>query len=346
MNNKPRIQNLSEAEHGDEYKGELTANFSSNVWYDADHTQLTNHLSTAMQSINRYPEERQWQLRQQLATALSASASELLITNGSIEGIYLIAQAFSGATSLLLQPGFSEYEKACRLNSHTLYFSTSVTITNDIWTYQPDLVWLCTPNNPDGATFSTGFLETLTEEFPDTLFLFDVSFREFCLQPQPDKQFIAKHPNSLLLYSFTKRYAVPGLRMGYVYSNADLITKISRFAIPWSVNTLAAEAIGFFLNNYNDHFDLKAWLEEKEHFTAAIESIGGFECMASNTPFFLVRLLKGTSKELKQFLLSKKILVRDASGFFNNGHQYIRLLTLDRSRNQLLIHNLQEWQQH
>ncbi len=76
-----------------------------------------------------------------------------------------------------------------------------------------------------------------------------------------------------------------------------------------------------------------------------INEIDGFECIPGETPFFLVKLHKGNSTELKHYLLEREILIRDAGNFFHNGEQYIRLLTLTDDKNELLIQELSKWQQ-
>ena len=56
--------NQEKAEHGDEYKGDLLANFSSNVWFGAEHERLYAHLTNRMPLVRRYPEEYNAELKQ------------------------------------------------------------------------------------------------------------------------------------------------------------------------------------------------------------------------------------------------------------------------------------------
>jgi threonine-phosphate decarboxylase len=333
------------AEHGDEYKGELAANFSSNVWFGADHEGLYAHLTDKMPLIRRYPEEYNQQLIAELGHHLQLNPDQLLLTNGTAEGIYLLAQAYRGAKSLIVAPTFSEYGKACQVHEHQIVHCSATALEAYLEKELPRLVWICTPNNPDGYSFELSILEKLVKEYENTVFIFDVSFREYCREKQPDAEWVSKFENVILLYSFTKRYGIPGLRMGYIHSKKAIIRTIGKYSIPWAINSFAVEAFRYLICNHVDNFDIDEWLLQKKQFTKQINTIDGFECLDSSTPFFLVKLLKGKSADLKDFLLERGILVRDASNFFRDGSQYIRLLTLPAEKNELLLNELNQWSQ-
>lgn len=331
--------------HGDEFQGELRANFSSNVWYDANLEGLYEHLQIKMPLIKRYPEEHNFKLKKELGAHLNINPDNLLLTNGSIEGIYQIAQAFRNSVSIILQPTFSEYAKACMVNEHTIIYSQAIELEEQIAQHKPKLVWLCTPNNPDGSTFELSFLENLVEKYNETIFIFDISFNEYCREKQPDFRFSDKHSNTIILYSFTKRYSIPGLRIGLIYSNSSIISSIRKFSIPWTLNCFAVESIRYLITKHSDHFCLESWLDDRNKFMELINQLEGFECISSSTPFFLVKLQHSKSSDLKNYLLDKGILIRDASSFYDDNCQYIRLLTLSNEQNLLLINELYKWNQ-
>lgn len=335
----------SRAEHGDEYKGNLIANFSSNVWFGADHEGLYAHLIEKMALVRRYPEEYNDQLISDLGNFLGINPEQLLLTNGTAEGIYLVAQTYRRAKSLIIRPSFSEYTKACKLYEHEIMNCSAELLESFLEDYTPDLVWICSPNNPDGFSFPLSDLKNLVQKYPNVIFILDISFREYCLEPQPDSGWISQHNNIVLLYSFTKRYGIPGLRMGYIQANKEIIKMIRKYAIPWTINTFASETFRYLMAGYSDQFDVREWLEEKRRFIKMIDLVDDFQCQESSTPFFLVKMMKGKSADLKQYLLGKGILIRDASNFFEDGSQWIRLLTLTPEKNQQLVNALQEWEQ-
>ena len=330
-------------EHGDDFQGTLKANFSSNVWYGADNTALYNHLSISLIKTTRYPEPNAESLQTLIANMQNLQSTQISIGNGSIDIIYRIAQAYRGKKSIIVSPTFSEYSKACTINQHTIKLCYRENLSIEIDKFQPDLVWLCNPNNPDGACFDRKELQAIFYTYPQVTFVVDQSFIDFTLQETLPATSIREFPNLILIYSLTKRFSIPGLRIGYVIASESVILQLNHYKIPWSVNTLAIEAGKFILNKQVDSFDLKLWLTETIRFQSEIDKIGCFKTRPSQTPFFLVELTNGKAADLKTFLLEEGILIRNATNFENNGMEMIRLNTLSREQNNLLINTLKAW---
>ncbi|MDP4239400.1 MAG: aminotransferase class I/II-fold pyridoxal phosphate-dependent enzyme [Bacteroidota bacterium] len=332
-------------QHGDDYQGVLKANFSSNVWYGADNTGLHDHLSALLIKTCRYPEIEAESLKAVLAEKCRMTTSCFSTGNGSIDIIYRIAQANHGKKSIIVSPTFSEYSKACEVNGHEIKRCYREDLLIEIDKFQPDLVWICNPNNPDGYCYNKNELQVAFYTYPQVTFIVDQSFADFTLQETLAATAICEFPNLILLYSLTKRHTIPGLRIGYVTASEPMIRQLDKYKIPWSVNTLALEAGKYILTRKDSSFDLKGWLTETFRFQQEINRIGVFETLPTQTPFFLVKLLKGTAVDLKDFLLKGGILIRDATGFENNGTEMIRLNTLSIDQNNLLIDKLRTWKQ-
>ena len=330
-------------EHGDDFQGALKANFSSNVWYGADNTALYNHLSISLIKTTRYPEPNAESLQTLIANMQNLQSTQISIGNGSIDIIYRIAQAYREKKSIIVSPTFSEYSKACTINQHTIKLCYRENLSIEIDKFQPDLVWLCNPNNPDGTCFDRKELQAIFYTYPQVTFIVDQSFIDFTLQETLPATSICEFPNLILIYSLTKRFSIPGLRIGYVIASESVILQLNHYKIPWSVNTLAIEAGKFILNKQVDSFNLKEWLTETIRFQSEIEKIGCFKTRPSQTPFFLVELANGKAADLKTFLLEEGILIRNATNFENNGMEMIRLNTLSREQNNLLINTLKVW---
>jgi threonine-phosphate decarboxylase len=331
--------------HGDEYMGELEANFSSNVWYGADNSALYKHLYSQMHTVKRYPDTEAGSLKQLLAEKNRVATNQLLICNGSTEAFYLIANAFSGSQSLIVSPTFSEYADACRMYNHSVRHTDYKNLYTDIETLKPDLVWICNPNNPDGNCFEATEIKQLLTSYPDSIFVIDQAYihftqREICVVNE-----IQKYHNLTIVQSLTKRYAIPGLRLGYLMASETIANRINQFRMPWSVNSLAIEAGKFILENDNDEFQLQDWLCECDTLRIQIDSFECFKCVPGVTPYFLVKLNNGKASDLKAFLLSHKILVRQATNFEGLEGEYIRICTLSKEKNDLLINKLNEWNQ-
>jgi threonine-phosphate decarboxylase len=329
--------------HGDEYTGELLANFSSNVWYGAENEALYNHLASLLPSTTCYPETNAVSLLEVIASKIDIKQNEIAVCNGAIEAFYLIAHAFAGSVSLIVAPTFSEYADACRLHNHRVYLSPREELVHTIETIKPHIIWICNPNNPDGYCYPALTIRELIKSYPQSVFVIDQAYKEFCLNETIPANEINAYPNLILVQSLTKRYSIPGLRLGYLISNEDIVTKINRFRIPWSVNTLAIGAGKYILETDTTSFKLEVWLEETKLLQHNINALNTLIAHPSATPYFLIKMLRGNAKELTIFLLKDKVLVRDATNFEGLEGEYIRIISLSADKNKLLLDKLAEW---
>ena len=348
--------------HGDDlyrkYARTITANFSSNIYNGARHEGLTEHLCKALRRqagqeggqdlLSAYPEPEPYTLEQRLAGIHRLQGRECVcVTNGATEAIYLIAQALSGRRTRVLQPTFSEYADACRIHGHRLSSLYQLPAEREGFRFAPEVqcVWLCNPNNPTGTVVPRRQLENLIRENPDICFVIDQSYEAFTQCPVLDAAEAAAWPNVFLLHSMTKRYAIPGLRLGYVTGNGQLLQQLRRLRMPWSVNALAIEA-GLYLTEHADALqaDLPRCLAEARRLRQQLQSLGVMDVWESDTHFMLIRLRYGQASELKAYLANRHgLLIRDASNFEGLDKRYFRIASQTPAENDLLIKAIGQW---
>ena len=331
--------------HGDDsykYAREITSNFSSNVYNKVDLSGLHAHLCERMASISAYPEPQPYTLEARLALRHHLAPAEVCATNGATEAIYLIAQAFRDTRTAILQPTFSEYADACRMHGHRL--SSIYTLTDEL-PEEVRMLWLCNPNNPTGEVCDKGFLMQYIEQHPLVCFVIDQSYEFFTLQPLFTAAEAAEYPNVLLLHSLTKRYAIPGLRLGYVTANAGLLQNLRLNRMPWSVNQLAIEAgLHLLKNGVPDAMDMPTYLQECARLGSALQALGGLEVWPTDTHFMLVRLRFGKASALKEYLANEHgMLIRDASNFEGMDETCFRIATQTPEENNRLVAAIGEW---
>lgn len=338
--------------HGDDrsnYSQEIMADFSTNVWYGAEPPGLKEHLFAHWELVNRYPEVLGASLTAIIAAHHRLTPENILVTNGSTESIYLVAELFSRARTIVVTPTFSEYADACTRYSHKLIRLPWTDL--DILT-AARLIFICNPNNPDGALLHDA--EALISNNPDCLFVIDEAFIEFTEAAVSLIPLLSRYDNLLVMRSMTKVYAIPGLRLGYLAGNEKLIDALRALKQPWSVNSLALEAGKFIFNGFsNFQLPLGELLSVK---TAFIEQLAIFPVRITSgyTHFFLVELPEPVADapgrraaDLKSFLLKNYgILIRDASNFYGLTDRHFRLATLSREKNELLLGALKEWFKH
>lgn len=327
--------------HGDDiysHGKKIVSNFSSNVYNKFDSSDLEKYLCDHISTIHSYPEPDAHTLKSIICKNLHIGSDEICITNGATEAIYLIAQLYRGAKTAVVIPTFSEYEDACRIQQHQLYFIDSL----DNIESNTGLVWLCNPNNPTGKIYDADYLDRIVSNHPQTCFVIDQSYAGFTDTKIWLAKEALKYQNVIVLHSLTKCYAIPGLRLGYLTACSELTEKIAHFSMPWSVNQIAQLAGQYLLQN--TAYDFRECITESERVQNIIAGINGIKVYPSDMHYFLCRLDKGPASELKQFLIDRYgILIRDASNFRGLDERYFRIATQSPEENQELIKALQEW---
>ncbi len=319
--------------HGDDihsYSG-IRMNFSSNIYAHADLSALEAHLCRHMNLIRSYPEPSAATLEAMIAQTHGVEPDNVLVTSGATDAIYLIAQVFRDRkTFKVFHPTFSEYADACRLYGYQ---------------ERPDgsIAWLCNPNNPTGEAFSPSFVEDLSAQHD--LLVVDQSYEDYTLAPMLAPAAAIRSANVLLLYSLTKRYGVPGLRLGYVVGSSRLISMLRDHYRPWAVNALALEA-GKWLVTHRPRLipDLDAYLHETQRLRHRLNGIGGITAFDTQTNFFLCTIHPHTAAELKDTLARHHgILIRDASNFQGLTPGHFRVAAQSPEENDALVEAIEQY---
>lgn len=328
--------------HGDDLycHGSIRANFSSNVYSATDRGGLLAHLRDVLDGIGSYPEPEPYSLERDLSRLYGFDAACVSVTNGATEAIYLIAQAFAGSASAVLCPTFSEYADACHLHGHRV---CSIMQPEDL-PADARMLWLCNPNNPTGRAWDADMLLRMICEHREVLFVIDQSYAYFSTAEVLDTAAMVSQPNVILLHSLTKRFAIPGLRLGYLTATPSLVSKLRAHRMPWSVNALAIAAGSYLVQaGMPASVSLEALHAETERLRAAIASMDEYEVERTDTHFMLIRSRKRRATDLKQILAEQYgLLIRDASNFEGLDAHYFRIATQTPQENDWLIEALLE----
>ena len=344
--------------HGDDayrFARPIRANFSSNVYGHVDQSALKAHLRDRLDAIGHYPEPEPYTLEAALAIHLGIDPAAICVTAGATEAIYLVAHAFQGSTTTILHPTFSEYADACTLYGHRLIPSARQNLFRPGTgpglkepAAAPGLrttIWLCNPNNPTGDVIPREVLIGSIEANPETVFVVDQSYGFFTQEALLEDAEIVQYPNVIVLHSMTKRFSMPGLRLGYVTAHPELIGRIRTVRMPWSVNALAIEA-GLFLTAHPDTapIDRPALLAEAQRLRRALDALPGLSALPTQTHFFLCRLEEGRAADLKQWLAETHgLLIRDASNFEGLDERHFRIAAQTPEENDLLVEAISQY---
>ena len=274
----------------------------------------------------------------------------LLIVNGTSQGMFLIVSALlpSGGKAVIVGPTYGEYLDACRLKTdhiHQINMKAGDSYAfpvDDILEYleseRPDMLWLCSPNNPTGTYLDEMSFNRICCRCgeTETLFVLDEAYACFVEDPM---RYNALKESVIVMRSMTKDFSIPGLRLGYLMAEPRLIERIRRWQPDWSISAPAqdAGAAGFgMIKSFKDSW--RNTVRRRESFRSALIDLG-LRVSESSANFFLVDM--DDVDGLKAFLWKSLILVRDCRSFGLSGT--IRLGVRSEDDNNKLITCIREY---
>ncbi|PSL45470.1 threonine-phosphate decarboxylase [Chitinophaga niastensis] len=336
--------------HGDDgylFNHPIKADFSSNVWYGGLQEGLKEHLKAKVGGIDHYPDAGAVKLQAMLEKEAALPPGSIMVTNGGTEAIYLVAQAFTGATTTVVAPTFAEYADAGKLYRHQVQYLLWDKLTPDIH-FSTDLVFICNPNNPTGHTLDEHALQQLINHNKHTVFIIDEAYIQFTRHTGSMLPHLHRLPNVLVLRSLTKTCCIPGLRLGYIAGRKQLLDRVRMYKMPWSVNSLALEA-GYYIMEHQAAFKLPldALLADTFLLWESIKKMPEFAVYPTHTHYLLFETLTGTAAGLKAWLVERYgILIRDASNFYGLEQGHCRVACRNAADNTLLTTALHQWTLH
>jgi histidinol-phosphate aminotransferase len=207
--------------------------------------------------LNRYPDREFTRLREALAAYLSRSGTTVLpeqvwAGNGSNEVLLHLLQAFGGPgrTALGFTPAYS---------MHPIITTTTGTTWVDgmrgvpgggafdlepdsavaqVERYLPDVVFLCSPNNPTGTALGLDVVEAVHDAAPDALVVVDEAYAEFARAGTPSAlTLLAGRPRLVVTRTMSKAFALAGGRLGYLAADPALVDALRLVRMPYHLST-------------------------------------------------------------------------------------------------------------
>lgn len=337
-------------------KPELIIDFSANINPLGPPPGLKTKWPQLFDLVKDYPDPNASKLINRISSKEELPKSTILIGNGGAELITLIARFLSGKNVLIIEPAFSEYEQACessgcRVRYHILEEGNWELRLERLLPHiqESDAVFLCTPNNPTGISFEQHSVLRLLEECKkhDCFLIIDEAFHDFLEDGFTYASAIDEYPNLLILRSLTKMYAIPGLRLGYLLANPDIIGQIKKFRPHWSVNSLALVAGEISLEDDSHVENTRQTASRQREILKNFFADNGFIVSDSSVNFYLVKDSYASNLlPLFQFLLENGIVPRHTYNFPGLEGRWLRFAVKNDSDNQRLMEVLVQWRNH
>ncbi len=262
-------------------------------------------------------------LSQKIAEFTGFEIENIKITNGADEAISSIFQTYleEGDRVLSVVPTFS---------MPFIYAKLTGAVVEEVpykkkWSFPIDdflnklndkkvrLVYLTTPNSPTGDIIPSEMILKILEKSKDKIILIDETYGNYCNSTY--KELVKKYDNVLIVKSFSKDFALAGLRLGYIISNKYNIQNIKSVVSPYSVNTLAVKAGIAALDDCQYFNNIKQQVEKsKVIMTEGLQKIGA-KVYPSFANFLAVDFDDKHEFVLRKLISNKIIIKRFKNGF-------------------------------
>ncbi len=190
--------------------------------------------------------------------------------------------------------------------------------------------------------FSFLLSEVLQEKHPDSTFVIDEAFADFC---EKDFSLLPNIPeNVIILRSLTKFFAVPGLRIGLAFASEINSALINEQLAPWSVNSIAQEVGKKIMTDSGDYIKETIDLIKplKKRLTEQLEELG-LKVFPGMANYLLVKLPKENKTVFDRLLMEYHIAIRDCANFKGLSSQFFRVAIKNKDQNDYLVSALKQF---
>jgi len=297
-----------------------------------------------LDSIQNYPDPDYVELVNSIAEFEGISNEHIIVGNGGIECIFLVAEHLKLNKTLIPVPTFVEYERAYKRYGDIQLMTVDAPFELDIDKVLLDLkecdgVVICNPNNPTGYLTPRKDLLRLLET--EKMIVVDEAFIDFTNDEENASMvsYINEYSNLVITKSLTKFFAIPGLRIGYLMtSNMKLLNSIRVSRMPWSINSVAAKAGSLVLKDKGFIDSTKEWIKEERPFMIAEMENLGIEVFNTEGNYIFFKSIDDLDKKLSKY----GIMIRSCSNYDGLESGYFRVAIKNREKNKILMNALKE----
>ena len=294
----------------DEYKDATTAEM---IFLDANENPFEN-------GVNRYPDPQQNSVKDVLSKIKNIDKKNILLGNGSDEVLDLIFRAFCEPKEdnvVTLPPTYGMYAVLANLNNIenrkvllNTDFQPEVDAILNVVDANSKILFLCSPNNPSGNSFTAEKVEYLLINFKG-LVVIDEAYIDFSEQESWLKR-MEEFPNLIITQTLSKAYGMAGIRLGVCYASAEIIQILNNIKPPYNINQLTQlRAINRLQNLEEVENEISQLISERNHLKKELECCVGFieKVYPTDSNFLLIKV-DDAAKRYKQ-LIEYGVVIRN-----------------------------------
>lgn len=271
--------------------------------------------------FNRYPDRDFTELREGLAKHLGVLTDRVWLANGSNEVLLQLLLACGGADrrAMTFEPTYTMHSQIVRVTGtrllrarrnpdYTMHLDATV---EAIRKQEPEVVFLCSPNNPTGTTNTAEEIAAVCEAAPGLVVL-DEAYAEFA--GEYHYRLIEDHENLAVVRTFSKAWRMAGARLGYVVAQPWVHEQLLKVRLPYHLSALTqAAGLAALAHPREITAHVQTIVHERGRLLDELSTTRGITAFPSRANFVLFRCDAKPAGEVWKALLDKGVLIRDFS---------------------------------
>jgi len=271
--------------------------------------------------INRYPDNKQTELKKVVSNIKNININQIVFGNGTDEILDLIVRVFCNPNKdkiITLPPTYGMYDVIAKTNgveNIEIPLKSDFSIDkNEILKLSSSsikILFLCSPNNPTGNSFDTNDLTDLIKGFNGVVVV-DEAYIDFSSK-QSLISLINDNNNLIITQTMSKAYGMAGIRLGMGFSNQKIINYLNKIKPPYNINVLTERKALEELNKIDEikkNIDLV--LNQRKLLVSCLEKLDFIEKIYKSDSNFLLVKVDNADLRYNQ-LLKNGIIVRNRS---------------------------------
>ncbi len=272
-----------------------------------------------------YPSGDAYHLRRALGEKFSMNPDQFLVGNGANEVIAFVIKAFcqEGDNIVTADKTFAVYEWIAEFSGFSAHLTPLLDFGFDAEAMlnaidkRTKILFICNPNNPTGTYWNREQLINFMDRVNGRqIVVIDEAYCEFVEQEDfPDAmELIRQYPNLVVFRTFSKMYALAGLRIGYLAGSLEVVDIIRRTCVVYSVNTLAQRAALKALNDDQHIIDTRNHIrKEKARLLPLLKKLG-LKYQSGEGCFVMIHLPMSDTLAYRK-LMARGVMIRSMTGF-------------------------------
>ena len=282
------------------------------IFLDANENPFEN-------GVNRYPDPQQMSVKGILAKQKNVKTNQILLGNGSDEVLDLLFRAFCEPKTdnvITLPPTYGMYGVLANINAVD---NKEILLSED---FQPQIekimeavdsttkiIFLCSPNNPTGNSFSDESVAYLLKNF-NGLVVIDEAYIDFSEKESWINE-LDEYPNLVITQTLSKAYGLAGIRLGICYASAEVISVLNKIKPPYNVNELTQKrALDRLANSEKIKSEIESIIAQRDKLLKVLLNVDFVNIIYPTEANFILIKVDNANKRYDE-LIAKGIVIRN-----------------------------------